>query len=248
VASGWPGRTQRMRRMLDAEVNCDGGLRSGTVTWLDGDRVVLLTGRPLTTTSRLEALVALDPADTPVSLVLAVDSVHTGSDNPCGIGALHVCRYSAESPRDRLRIEEALARLHPTTRRRTESAPESAASSGSTVPCTRRAPRIAKPETPPPVDVAPVLFAPGSPPSVMVPFRGWDQVNKTVKTCGSGLRIHLAPVPGLTPDHELAVVVQLPTGITVQLDARIVEATPRALVVEAWSVPPWARTAMRLAG
>ena len=47
MSKAWGGRNRRMRRMLDAQLNCDGGQRSATVTWLDEHRVVVLAGRRL---------------------------------------------------------------------------------------------------------------------------------------------------------------------------------------------------------
>lgn len=262
VADDWAARKRRMRRMLDAQISCDGRQRSGTVTWIDDGGLVVLTGRPLALDDSHEIRVSLDSESVPVLLTLTVRSVHKGSENPHGIGALHVCSYNASGPKDQQRIGDALPGLHPTssgkprdTLSRDESLseldPESLARSA-TVTTQRPSVRGNTEREDLPVklafDLPHSLFAPGPPASMMVSFRGWDEVGRCVLPTGNCLRLALGPVPSLGAGDALALVVQLPSGIPVQLSAHVLRSSGVELVVETQGVPPWARVALRLEG
>jgi len=239
---------RRLRETLEVRVVCPEGERLGNVTWMDHGWPYLLIGRALPTSGPdLEACLFQSEGGDLARVWLGVERVHSGRDTPFGFGALHVCRVRPLAASEQEALERLVERLNPAssedetsrpTVRRVEERREQIEDSTviSDRPERRHLGGLPQP-----------LFAPGEPPVLMVTFADEREMSLALHADGGHLRLLLAPVQGPETLDRVHVVARLPSGITVQLDARLVREDEQRLVLEAAEVPRWAMKAMRVA-
>jgi len=176
------------------------------------------------------------------------------------MGVLHVCSYRVPAFRDEVALDKFLRSLDPDLDGHENSGPISYSGRADIVDALRghlRGPRPAEEslEDPPSVPghdriaIADELLAvpmySGSPePSLFCQFDDWDHLRAALRKGPTWARLVLRTVPQVEVMDSLKLVMRLPDGVMVQLDAQAMKVRRGRLLLQADNCPGWALQAL----
>lgn len=237
------------------------GEEDASIPWIDRETLHLLTADWLSAKTDHNVVVSLPERTHPTLLEVKVMESYDGGRNPFGMGVLHVCSYRLPAFRDEVALDKFLRTLDPDLDAHEISGPISYSGRADIVDALRGHLRGGRPGQEDTIDDPPSVpahdriaiadellvtptYSPSPNPSLFAMFQDWSQVRAATRRGPTWIRLVLQAVPQIEVMDTLQLVLRLPDGVMVQLDAQAVKVRRGRLLLLASDAPSWALQAV----